>query len=187
MLKFISDNPEIITHSSTKDNERALWKELVTKLNDLKPEKSIDNWKNFWQRWQASVSSKPESILTPLDCKLKVFIAKIMNNSETIEREDSRARYTIKEIEDTIRDIEKERSKQQLQIDENDYKIEIYKINIKRLENENTEKRKRIQQINDKKRHLHKQRRIITGRVENVYESSKFNTLKKEIKKEPLV
>ncbi|OXU24003.1 hypothetical protein TSAR_006269 [Trichomalopsis sarcophagae] len=132
IFKFISDNPEIITHSSTKENERALWKELVTKLNYLKPERSIDNWKNFWQRWQASVGSKPESILTPLDCKLKVFIAKIMNNSETIEREDSRARYTIKEIEDTIRDIEKERSKQQLQIDENDYKIEIYKINIKR-------------------------------------------------------
>lgn len=110
-----------------------------------------------------------------------------MNNSENVERDDSKDHCTIKEIEDTIRDIEKERSKQQLQIDENDYKIEIYKNNIKRLENENTEKRKRIQQINDKKKYLHKRRRIVTRRVENVQESSEFTTLKKEIKQEPLV
>ncbi|KAJ8679063.1 hypothetical protein QAD02_014850 [Eretmocerus hayati] len=162
MVNFIIENPELVTHSSTKENEDQLWQDLVIKLNNLKPKKSVDMWKQFWKRWVKILSEKPESKLLVVESKLRNFLNKILLKPDVEEKLCGRRKFTTKEeIDEYIARLEKEKSKLTLDFDDNEAKIYKYRIIAKNLEMQNSQRRKRINKINEKKKYCLTKRKKI--------------------------
>ncbi|OXU20266.1 hypothetical protein TSAR_015196 [Trichomalopsis sarcophagae] len=154
-VDFISENPEMITHSSTRESEKVLWDELVGKLNNMKPEKKYDFWKIFWNKWIKGLNDKPDNSLTILDYKLKKFLINLGFNSgsETKEKKE-KSNSTIAEINESLKKVKEERSKNKLEMDNLDYTIVKLKNQINEIKNQLKEKRRLNSSLEQKKNYL---------------------------------
>ncbi|XP_058805973.1 uncharacterized protein LOC131672627 [Phymastichus coffea] len=172
MLEFIQENPEMVTHSSTVENERNLWEDLTEKLNILKPEKTQENWKAAWYRWQVSVFKRSETSLHCLDIKLKKFLTQLKSDCDgkmLVSQTKPKKKLNIEQIETILKDIEKEKYSLHLEIDENEISIQKFKSVVKHLENDNLIRHKRMKKLNERKMYLNtKRRKIQETEIENI-------------------
>ncbi|KAJ8679151.1 hypothetical protein QAD02_014938 [Eretmocerus hayati] len=157
MLDFICENPELITHSSTKDSEIELWAALKDRLNAVGPAKSVESWKKFWRDWKSIFAKNPESTWTAIDQRLNKFLRQIGGDmSPPIHR--NKSTLTLRQLDDRINLIEDEKQNLNFEIDQMDYEIIAHKNSINDLKKKIEEKKKTCRSLQAKKVNLHKKR-----------------------------
>lgn len=136
----------------------------------------VNSTLQFWKKWQAEITTKPENSLTLIDCRLRKFLKRISTGEENIEKQEvdqkeakkkKRSLLTLNEVNRQLQSIEEEKMRIKLDLDELDFKILKYKQTLKQMEHTMAEKRKRNRELIAMKHQLNDKKRKIEERESN--------------------
>lgn len=123
----------------------------------------------FWSKWIKGLENKPDNSLTMLDYRLKKFLKNLgFNSGLECEEKNDINNLTIAEIDESLKKVKEERSKNKLEMDELDYTAIKLKKQIMKVKNQLKEKKRLYASLEQKHNYLIKRRKMLESVVSSL-------------------